>query len=54
MDMKKFVGFLTIAGAALMASAPAYAAVRLPEPMSMSLVGAGIVAIAAVRHMRRK
>ena len=52
--MKNVVGILTIAAAVVMASAPAYASVHLPEPMSMSLVGGGIVALAAIRHIRRK
>ena len=53
--MKNIVGLLAIASAAVMVTAPAYAVQLLvPEPMSMSLVGGGIVAIAAIRHMRRK
>ena len=48
---------LTIAGVALgmcLLAEPAFAAARFPEPMSMSLVAGGAVAIAAVRALRRK
>ena len=54
--MKNIVTMLAIVGAAVMASAPAYAGLvsRVPEPVSMSLLAGGVVAIAAVRHLRRK
>jgi hypothetical protein len=52
--MKNTIEMLTIAAAALMVVAPAYASVRLPEPVSMSLMVGGVVAIAAVRRLRRK
>jgi hypothetical protein len=41
----------------LLASAPAFAgvvAVRVPEPMSMSLLAGGVLAIVAAKRMRRK
>jgi uncharacterized membrane protein HdeD (DUF308 family) len=54
--MKHLVGMLTIAAAAVLVASPACAAVinQVPEPVSMSLLAGGIVAIAAVRHLRRK
>ena len=48
---------LTIAGVALgmcLVAEPAFAAIRVPEPVSMSLFAGGAVAIAAVRALRRK
>jgi hypothetical protein len=48
---------LTIAGAALgmsLVAGPAFAAIAIPEPVSMSLVAGGVVAIAAVTALRRK
>jgi len=41
---------------AMISSNAAFAAVtvQVPEPVSMSLLAGGIVAIAAIRHMRRK
>jgi hypothetical protein len=40
----------------LLASAPAYAGLtlRVPEPVSLSLLAGGIVAIAAVKRLHRK
>ncbi len=56
--MKNIVSLLTIALGTVLASGAAYAGepptVPLPEPMSMSLLAGGIVAIAAVKRMRRK
>ena len=50
---------LILATAAFMASAPAFAgtftdSIHVPEPLTMSLLAGGIVAIAAVRGLRRK
>ena len=42
-------GIVLVSGSAF-AGAPT----RVPEPMSMSLLAGGIVAIAAVKRMRRK
>jgi len=57
--MKNVLTFATIAMGVFMVSAPAFAgisgdALSVPEPVSMSLLAGGIVAIAAVRRMRRK
>jgi hypothetical protein len=54
--MKNIIVTLTIAMAATMVTASAYAgpATKVPEPVSMSLLAGGIVAIATIRHMRRK
>ena len=45
---------LAVVGVTIASIAPAAASIRLPEPMSMSLVAGGVLAIAAVRRMRRK
>jgi hypothetical protein len=55
--MKNAIATLTIAALAAIVTAPAYAGgttVQVPEPVSMSLLAGGIVAIAAVKHLRRK
>jgi hypothetical protein len=55
--MKNILTFATIAMGVLMVSAPAFAGadgISVPEPVSMSLLAGGIVAIAAVRRMRGK
>ena len=55
--MKNVLTFATIAVGVLMVSAPAFAGadgISVPEPVSMSLLAGGIVAIAAVRRMRGK
>ena len=54
--MKNILTFIGITVGMLLSSAPAFAGilVRVPEPMSMSLLAGGIVAIAAVKRMRRK
>ena len=47
----------TLVVAAMIASGAALAGAPpqpVPEPVSMSLLAGGIVAIAAIRHMRRK
>ncbi|HEY2884423.1 MAG TPA: PEP-CTERM sorting domain-containing protein [Rhizomicrobium sp.] len=46
----------TLVVAAMIASGSALAGAPqpVPEPVSMSLLAGGIVAIAAIRHMRRK
>jgi hypothetical protein len=53
--MKRMVELLTIAAATLMTTAPAFAGpiTQVPEPVSMSLLAGGIVAIAAVKHLRK-
>lgn len=55
--MKNILTFATLVVGVVMVSAPAFAgidAVSLPEPVSMSLLAGGIVAIAAVRRLRGK
>ena len=54
--MKDIVALLIVAAAAVMVTAPAYAGLinRVPEPVSLSLLAGGVVAIAAVKHLRRK
>ena len=44
------LGMVLVSGSAFAALGP----VNVPEPMSMSLLAGGIVAIAAVKRMRRK
>jgi len=45
---------LSVVGVTVASIGPAAASVRLPEPMSLSLVAGGVLAIAAVKRMRRK
>lgn len=45
---------LAIAGVTIASIVPAAASIRLPEPMSLSLVAGGVIAIAAVARKRRK
>ena len=53
--MKNLFAIAALAFGAVMVSAPAFASVQpLPEPLSLSLVAGGVVAIAAVRRLRRK
>lgn len=55
--MMKRIGAIAVLAAAMVAtSAPAFAAVTVqaPEPLSLSLLAGGIVAIAAVKHFHRK
>jgi hypothetical protein len=54
--MKNILAVSLFVAGALLLSAPAFAGpqVQVPEPMSMSLLAGGIVAIAALRHRRRK
>ena len=55
--MMKRIGAIAVLAAAMAAtSAPALAgiAVHVPEPLSLSLLAGGIVAIAAVKHFHRK
>lgn len=55
--MKNILMLAAAAAGLLVMSAPAFAGsdgISLPEPMSMSLLAGGIVAIAAVKRMRRK
>jgi len=54
--MRNMIISASLIVAAMIASGAALAGVPalVPEPVSMSLLAGGIVAIAAVRHMRRK
>ena len=55
--MKKILGLTAAAAALLAMSTPAFAGIdvfRVPEPMSLSLLAGGIMAIAAVKGLRRK
>ena len=56
--MKNFVTLIAVALGIFMVSAPAFAftvdSISVPEPVSMSLLAGGLVAIGAVRRMRRK
>lgn len=54
--MKTMIGMITMAVAAALTASPALAGttVHVPEPVSMSLLAGGIVAIAAVKGLRRK
>jgi hypothetical protein len=54
--MKNILAIVAVAFGAVMVSAPAFAAAvqPLPEPISFSLVAGGMVALAAVKRMRRK
>jgi hypothetical protein len=55
--MKNFVSLSLLAIGMALISAPAFAGTpptALPEPMSMSLLAGGVLAIAAVKRMRRK
>ena len=53
--MKNLLAMAAVAFGAVMVSAPAFASVQhLPEPVSLSLVAGGVVAIAAVKRLRRK
>lgn len=45
---------LAVVGVTVASIGPAAASVHLPEPMSLSLVAGGVIAIAAVKRMRRK
>jgi hypothetical protein len=56
--MKNILTLAAVALGAFMVSAPAFAGnpdgIHVPEPLSLSLLAGGIVAIAAVKRMRRK
>ena len=54
--MRNIIVTVTIAAAAARVALPAFAGpeVRVPEPVSLSLLAGGIAAIAAVRHLRGK
>jgi hypothetical protein len=54
--MKSILALTLTATGLLLLSVPALAGpqVQVPEPMSMSLLAGGILAIAAVKRMRRK
>lgn len=54
---KDFATLVFLALGMVLVSGPAFAGVasiRVPEPMSMSLLAGGVLAIAAVKRMRRK
>ena len=44
------LGFVVLSGPAFAGTFP----IKVPEPMSMSLLAGGVLAIAAVKRMRRK
>lgn len=54
--MKHILTLSLVAAGTLLLCAPAFAGpeVRVPEPMSMSVLAGGVLAIAAVKRMRRK
>lgn len=54
--MKNLLTLTLLAATSILLSAPAFAGpeVRVPEPMSMSLLAGGVLAIAAVKRLRRK
>lgn len=54
--MKSLLTLSLLAAGSLLLSAPAFAGptVQVPEPMSMSLLAGGVLALAAVKRMRRK
>lgn len=53
--MKNLLAIAAVAFSAVMVSAPAFASVQpLPEPLSLSLLAGGVVAIAAVKRLRRR
>lgn len=54
--MKSVLTSMLLATGTLLLSAPAFAGptVQVPEPMSMSLLAGGVLAIATVKRMRRK
>ena len=56
LPMKNLLTVVAIAFGFIALSGPAFAGsvVRVPEPMSLSLLAGGIAAIAAVKRLRRK
>ena len=55
--MKNIAAFLTLTLGAVLVSGAAIAGpavTHVPEPMSMSLLAGGVLAIAAVKHFRKK
>jgi hypothetical protein len=56
--MKNFVTLVLVSLGLLLVTAPAFAgsdfAAQVPEPMSLSLLAGGFLAIAAVKRARRK
>lgn len=54
--MRHILTLSLIAAGSLLLCAPAFAGpqIRVPEPMSMSLLAGGILAIATVKRLRRK
>ena len=56
LKMKNILTTVAIALGIIVLSGPAFAGafIRVPEPMSMSLLAGGVLAIAAVKRLRRK
>ena len=54
--MRNVAAVVSVALGMALVSGPAYAGLitRVPEPLSLSLLAGGIIAIAAVKRMRRK
>jgi len=55
--MKNILTLAAVALGMFMVSAPAFAGadgIHVPEPLSLSVLAGGIVAIAAMKRMRRK
>ena len=55
--MKNILTLASVALGMVLMSGPAFAGIgviRVPEPISLSLLAGGVVAIAAVKRMRRK
>lgn len=55
--MKNLTALIVVALGAVLVCGPAFAGINpisVPEPMSLSLLAGGVLAIAAVKRMRRK
>ena len=55
--MKNYASLLIVTLIAVLVSAPAFAGltpISVPEPMSLSLLAGGVVAIIAAKRLRRK
>jgi len=55
--MKNFETLILVSLGLVLATAPAFAGtdfIRVPEPISLSLLAGGVLAIAAVKRARRK
>jgi len=56
-SMKNYASLLIVTLIAVLVSAPAFAGltpISVPEPMSLSLLAGGVVAIIAAKRLRRK